>query len=76
MWNLSEAAREAGGRLTGADSSFTRVVTDSRGDITAVNDAVQKVLGFSPEELVGQSTQPRLGDHPLAGNISQLPGHS
>ncbi len=32
------------------------VVTDSRGDITAVNDAVRKVLGFSPEELVGQST--------------------
>jgi PAS domain S-box-containing protein len=32
------------------------VVTDSRGDITAVNDAVQQVLGYSPDELVGQST--------------------
>ena len=32
------------------------VVTDSRGDITAVNDAVRKVLGYSPEELVGEST--------------------
>ena len=32
------------------------VVTDSRGDITAVNEAVRKVLGYSPEELVGQST--------------------
>ena len=34
MWNLSEAANEAGGRLTGADTSFDRVVTDSRGDCT------------------------------------------
>ena len=32
------------------------VVTDSRGDITAVNEAVRKVLGYSPEELVGEST--------------------
>ena len=32
------------------------IVTDSRGDITAVNEAVRKVLDFSPEELVGQST--------------------
>jgi PAS domain S-box-containing protein len=32
------------------------VVTDSRGDITAVNDAVRKVLGYSPDELIGHST--------------------
>ena len=31
------------------------IVTDSRGDITAVNEAVRKVLGYSPEELVGES---------------------
>jgi UDP-N-acetylmuramoyl-tripeptide--D-alanyl-D-alanine ligase len=32
MWTLTEAARHAGGHLTGPDATFSRVVTDSRGD--------------------------------------------
>jgi UDP-N-acetylmuramoyl-tripeptide--D-alanyl-D-alanine ligase len=55
MWNLSEAAREAGGRLTGADTGFTRVLTDSRGDCTGGLFVALRGERFDAHDFVPQA---------------------
>jgi UDP-N-acetylmuramoyl-tripeptide--D-alanyl-D-alanine ligase len=75
MWTLTEAAGQAGGYLSGGDTPFSQVVTDSRSDCTgglfvALRGERYDAHAFVPLAAANGAVA-ALVDHPLALDLPQ-----
>ncbi|HYN79158.1 MAG TPA: Mur ligase family protein, partial [Lamprocystis sp. (in: g-proteobacteria)] len=75
MWTLSQAATGAGGRLQGADASFSSVGTDSRCDCTGQLFVALRGERFDGHDHVAAARErgaaAAMVDHPLALDLPQ-----